>query len=243
MSRATALGFAALLAALPAWGQDSVVVEEKVSLQSPRSGGVVLRLGGYKPLIDEEEGLNGRTPYKDIFGDESLLLFEAELQRYFYQGIGTAGVGLSAGYGEKFAPARLADGSRASEQTALKVIPLGVNAFYKFDYAAFEWGIPLVPYGKLGLIYTPWWVTKGSSTESVGGTRGSGGKWGWGATGGLAFMLDVLEPRFARDFDSDLGVNHSYLFAEYTYADVNNFGGDGLNLSSRRWMFGLALDY
>ncbi|WP_164017356.1 MXAN_2562 family outer membrane beta-barrel protein [Pyxidicoccus trucidator] len=242
MSRATALGFAALLAALPAWGQDSAVVEEEVSLQSPRTGGVAFRLGGYRPLVDEEEGLNG-TPYKDTFGDASLLLFEAELQRYFYQGFGTAGIGLSAGYGEKFAPARLASGAAAGEQTAIKVIPLGVNAFYKFDYAAFEWGIPLVPYGKLGLIYTPWWITKGSSTETVGGNKGSGGKWGWGATGGLAFMLDVLEPRFARDFDSDLGVNHSYLFAEYTYADVNNFGAGGLNLSSRRWMFGLALDY
>ena len=79
--------------------------------------------------------------------------------------------------------------------------------------------------------------------RSGAGNKGSGGKWGWGATGGLAFMLDVLQPRFARDFDSDLGVNHSYLFAEYTYADVNNFGAGGLNLSSRRWMFGLALDY
>lgn len=246
MRRATALGFAAVLAALPAWGQDStssVLQDEPVSLRSPRSGAIILRLGGYKPLIDEEESLGGATPYKDTFGDASLLLFEAELQRFFYQGIGTAGVGLSAGYGEKYAPARLTDGEKAAEQTALKVIPLSANLFYKFDYAAFEWGIPLVPYGKLGLIYTPWWITKGSATEAVGGNNGSGGKWGWGATAGLSFMLDVLEPRFARDFDSDLGVNHSYLFAEYTYADVNNFGGKGLDLSSRRWMFGLALDY
>ncbi|WP_163996834.1 MXAN_2562 family outer membrane beta-barrel protein [Pyxidicoccus caerfyrddinensis] len=245
MRRAKALGFAALLAALPAWGQDttSSLVEEKVPVGSPRTGAIVLRLGGYRPLIDEEEALNGATPYKDTFGDASLLLFEAELQRFFYQGIGTAGLSLSAGYGEKYAAARLSDGSKAGEQTALRVIPLGFNLFYKFDYAAFEWGIPLVPYGKLGLIYTPWWITKGSGTEVVGGNQGSGGKWGWGATAGVAFMLDVLEPRFARDFDSDLGVNHSYLFAEYIYADVNDFGGGGLNLSSRRWMFGLALDY
>ncbi|NTX54459.1 hypothetical protein HR086_24495, partial [Myxococcus sp. CA039A] len=58
-----------------------------------------------------------------------------------------------------------------------------------------------------------------------------------------AFLLDVLQPRFARDFDSGLGINHSYLFAEYTYADVDNFGKPGFVLSSRRWMFGLALDY
>ncbi|MCP3141293.1 MXAN_2562 family outer membrane beta-barrel protein [Pyxidicoccus xibeiensis] len=245
MSRAITLGVAALLSALPAWGQDtSSVTADEVTLQSPRSGAVLLRLGGYKPLVDEEPGLGDNKPYEDTFGDASLLLFEMELQRYFYQGIGTAGVGLSAGYAEKYAASRLASGGgRAAEQTALKVIPLGLNAFYKFDYAAFEWGIPLVPYGKLGLIYTPWWITKGDSTEVARGNKASGAKWGWGATGGLAFMLDVLEPRFARDFDSDLGVNHSYLFAEYTYADVDNFGAGGLVLSSRRWMFGLALDY
>lgn len=244
MRRATALGFAAALAALPAWGEDatSALVQEDVTLRSPRTGAVNLRLGGYKPLIDEEEGLTG-TPYKDTFGDASLLLFEAELQRFFYQGYGTAGLGLSAGYGEKYAAAKLSDGTNAGEQTALRVIPITANVFYKFDYAAFEWSIPLVPYGKLGLVYEPWWITKGSGTEVVDGNKGAGAKWGWSATAGMAFMLDVLEPRFARDFDSDLGVNHSYLFAEYIYADVNNFGKPGLNLSSRRWMFGLALDY
>ncbi|QSQ27895.1 hypothetical protein JY651_24660 [Pyxidicoccus parkwayensis] len=245
MRRATALGFAALLAALPAWGQDSTsaLVQQDVSLRSPRTGAINLRLGGYKPLIDKEKALGGNTPYKDTFGDASLLLFEAELQRFFYQGYGTAGLSLSAGYGEKYAAATLPEGGKAGEQTALRVIPLSANVFYKFDYAAFEWGVPLVPYGKLGLNYIPWWITKGSGREVADGFTGSGGKWGWSATGGLAFMLDVLEPRFARDFDSDLGVNHSYLFAEYIYADVNNFGGAGLNLSSRRWMFGLALDY
>ena len=123
------------------------------------------------------------------------------------------------------------------------MIPLEFHAIYKFDYAAFEWSIQLVPYAKLGLNYIPWRITKGSGTEEVDGVRGSGGKWGWHATGGISFLLDVLEPRFARDFDTGVGVNHSYLFAEYTYADVNDFGNPGLNLSSRRWMFGLALDY
>ncbi|GEN08693.1 hypothetical protein SAMN05443572_108265 [Myxococcus fulvus] len=242
MSRAWGLGVAVAFAALPAWAQDAGVVSPDL-VESPRTGGIIFRLGGYKPLIDEEKGLGG-TPYKDTFGDSSLLLVELEFQRYFYQGIGTAGVGVSAGYGEKYGAAKLADGGGdAAERTAIKVVPLSFNLFYKFDYAAFEWGIPLVPYGKLGLIYSPWWVTKGSDTEVSGGVTGKGGKWGWGGTAGLAFLLDVLQPRFARDFDSGLGVNHSYLFAEYTYADVDDFGGKGLNLSSRRWMFGLALDY
>lgn len=237
-SRAVGLGVAALLLAVPAVAQ-----EVTTPTRSPRTGAVLFRGSGYKPRIDSEKALKGATPYKDTFGDSSLLLIEAELQRFFYQGIGTAGLGLSAGYAEKYANALLENGTPAADKAALKVVPLQLNAFYKFDYAAFRWGIPLVPYGKLGLVCTPWWMTKGTGTEVVDGNKASGAKWGYAATAGVSFLLDVLEPRFARDFDSDLGVNHSYLFAEYTYAEVNNFGGKGLNLGSRRWSFGLALDY
>ncbi len=53
----------------------------------------------------------------------------------------------------------------------------------------------------------------------------------------------MLEPRLQRDFDSELGVNHTYLFAEYTYEDVNGFGTEGINLSSRRFSFGLAFEF
>ncbi|HLM46003.1 MAG TPA: MXAN_2562 family outer membrane beta-barrel protein, partial [Myxococcaceae bacterium] len=108
---------------------------------------------------------------------------------------------------------------------------------------AFRWGIPLVPYVKPGLVYMPWWITKGGELENLADGKAQGGKLGWEVSGGVSFLLDVLEPRLARDFDSDLGVNHSYLFAEYTYAKVNNFGGPGFNLSDSYWMFGLALDY
>ncbi|MFL5318679.1 MAG: MXAN_2562 family outer membrane beta-barrel protein, partial [Myxococcaceae bacterium] len=125
----------------------------------------------------------------------------------------------------------------------LKVLPLRVLGIYRFDYAALHWGVPLVPYAKLGLVYDLWWATKGDGVEFVNGERAAGGKWGYSFTGGLSLLLDVLEPRLARDFDVDLGVNHSYLFAEYTYENVDDFGSGGLDLSSRHWMFGLALEY
>jgi hypothetical protein len=242
MSRAVALGAAVFLGALPSLAQDTST--SAISLQTPRTGSVAVKLGGYKPLVDTEEGLTG-TPYKDTFGDSSMLLVELEIQRYFYQGIGTAGVGVSAGYAEKYGKAKNLDNTDSPEVTSLKVVPLRLDALYKFDYAAFRWHIPLVPYAKAGLIYTPWWTTKGDKTQDLpdSGRKGRGGRWGYGLTGGVAFLMDVLEPRLARDFDSDLGINHTYLFAEYTYEEVNNFGGAGLVLSSRHWMFGLSLDY
>jgi hypothetical protein len=241
MSRAVALGVLALLSALPSQALE-VSDAPKVSNQSPRTGALELKLGGYKPRIDTEAGLTG-TPYEDTFGGESMLLFEVEMQRFFFQRFGSAGIGLSAGYAEKYADSITEEDEVAAEKTALKVVPLKLNALYKFDYAAFRWGFPLVPYGKLGLIYMPWWITKGDNIQKLGDRSGKGGRFGYGLTLGASFLLDVLEPRLARDFDTDLGVNHSYFFAEWTYAEVNNFGSPGLVLSSRHWMFGLALDY
>ncbi|WP_225412067.1 MXAN_2562 family outer membrane beta-barrel protein [Stigmatella hybrida] len=237
MSRAVALGAAVFLGALPSQAQ-----ETSTPIQSPRSGAIAVKLGGYTPRIDTEEGLTS-APYADTFGNSSMLLVELEIQRYFYQGIGSAGVSVSAGYAEKYGSAVNLEGVESPETTSLKVAPLRLGAVYKFDYAAFRWHIPLVPYAKAGLIYTPWWVSKGDKTQEVNGRKGRGGRWGYGFTGGVAFLMDVLEPRLARDFDSDLGINHTYLFAEYTYAEVNNFGSSGLVLSSRHWMFGLSLDY
>jgi hypothetical protein len=205
---------------------------------------VEIRLGGYRPALDSEPALNGAQPFYEIFGKSSLLLVELEMQRFFYQDIGTAGVSVSLGYAEKYAAAQTVGGAASAERTGFHVLPIHVRGVYRFDYPAFRWGIPLVPYIKPGLVFTPFWITKGGELETslLGGT-GRGAKFGWEVVGGLAFMLDVLEPRLARDFDSDLGVNHSYLFAEYTYAKVNNFGGKGFDLSDGYWMFGLALDY
>jgi hypothetical protein len=74
------------------------------------------------------------------------------------------------------------------------------------------------------------------------GVAGAGISWGYFFTGGLMLMLDFLDPRLARDFDSEMGVNHSYIFAEFDYEQVDSFGAPALNLSSRRFSFGLAFD-
>ncbi|QRK04725.1 hypothetical protein JQX13_31395 [Archangium violaceum] len=239
MTRAVALGLAVALTALPGEAQEP----SDVPNQSPRSGSVEFRLGGYRPQMEAEDSLNGEDPFGAVFGSSNMLLFEAELQRFFYQGIGSAGVSLSLGYAEKYAAALKPEGGVSAERTGFHVLPIRVRGVYRFDYPAFRWGFPLVPYVKPGLVYIPWWSTKGGNVERLPDGRASGGKLGWEVSGGVSFLLDVLEPRLARDFDTDLGVNHSYLFAEYTYAKVNNFGGQGLNLSDSYWMFGLALDY
>ncbi len=226
------------LLAAPALAQ----ADEEVSVSSPKTSALELRFGGYYPDIDSEPGLS--TPvFRNTFGTSSLLLFELEYDYQVFQKLGSLAVGFSAGYAEKYAPAITVTGQPSAEKTAFKVLPLKLLAVYRFDYAAVKWGVPLVPYVKGGLAYMPWWIDKGTGIEFVGGRRGAGGKWGYVGVAGLSFMLDFLEPRLARDFDTNAGVNHSYLFAEYNVQRIDDFGGPGFDLSSRHWMFGFAVEF
>ncbi len=213
--------------------------------ESPRSSMLEVKLGSYLPMIDSESGLTG-TPYATTF-DGAMLLLEVQGEAQFYQGFGTASVGLSVGYAEKFARATqlLPGGGTApsADSTGIRVVPVRLLAVYRFDVAANEWGVPLVPYVKAGLVGIPYWLLKSGDVEEFAGERGSGIRVGYQATLGMSLQLDFLDRRFARDFDSGLGVNHSYLFAEYTWANVDNFGTGGLVLSHRGWFFGLGLEY
>lgn len=228
---------AALLAGPPALAQStsSSITGGPPRLESDRTLGMEFKLGAFYPAIDTETGVTGE-PYKTTFGERSMLLGELSVERQLFQAFGTAGAGFQAGYAEIFAFARTATGDLASESTGLRLFPLRLFGVYRFDWPAQQWSVPLVPYAKLGLQYTGFMVTKGAGVET------NGGRWGYSLTGGLSLLLDFFEPRMARDFDTDLGVNHSYLFAEFNFADVNGFGSPGFNLSGQYFMFGLALE-
>lgn len=215
--------------------------------EEPRSFTVEFRLGGYRPLIDR--GVSGGQPWEEVFGPHSrMLLFEGEFDKILWQKFGTVALGFSIGYGEKYAKALISPGSPGAgtpsgENTSLKVIPARLLAVYRFDYLAMRYGVPLVPFGKAGLVATGWWTAKGGSLEYADGHRGLGVKFGYSFAGGMSLMLDFLEPRLAKDFFTDVGVRHSYLFGEFVYENINTFGKGGLDLSSRHWMFGFAMDF
>ncbi len=234
------------------------------SNESPRNMVIEIKLGSYYPYVDRPlSQIDGgcdisknTCPYQRILG-AAMLLAEIEVERQLFQKFGSAALGASLGYAEKYGRAISDTGSETSEPTALRVLPMRAHVAYRFDYAAIRWGIPLVPYVKGGFQLVHWWATKGAQTE-VAANQSTGAGWSYGlvATGGLAFMLDVLDRRLARDFDTGMGVNHTYLFAEFNYAEVNNFGqktrlADGtptninaaLDLSARYFMFGLAFEY
>jgi hypothetical protein len=215
--------------------------------ESPLTGALELKLGGYHPQIDSEPGLAFK-PYSTYFGDHNILLFEAEYERQLWQTFGSVALGGSAGYGEIYGHGKYATGPQAGQNstdlTALKVYPLKLLGVYRFDVLARRYDIPFVPFAKLGFVYQFYRVTNGSgdvATDSN-GQKGEGGVPGWEGDLGMAFLLDWLDGDLARDFDIDLGVNHSYFFAEWRYASIDAFGGKSLVFSDKLWMFGLALE-
>jgi hypothetical protein len=227
---------AAVLAAPSAWAEDHYT-------GSPRYGAIELKFGGFKPRIGDTNGLT-TDPYRQVFGAGSMTLFTLQYDRYIYQGIGAFGVGFNIGYAEKYGKATNSlTGLPSPVQTALHVAPMNLLALYNFDWLALKYNIPLVPYVKAGLAYVPWWSSAGTGgVEFVDGKRQAGGSFGFVGIGGISFMLDVLEPRLARDFDSSMGVNHTYLFAEFNAMNADSFG-NRVDLSSNYWMFGISFEF
>jgi hypothetical protein len=220
----------------------AVALATEVAGASPRSMVVELKFSPYVP------NLATTSAYSTIYGNGPMLLGELEFDYQFFQKFGSLGVSASVGYAEKFGKALAADGVTRSNQTSgIRVVPLKAQLVYRFDWLNQRFDIPLVPYLKGGAVLIPWWITKGGDVEVVGGQRAAGYKFGLAGVAGLALALDFLDKRLSRDFDTSMGVNHTYLFAEFTYQNMTvfefNASAAPLDLTSSHWMFGLALEF
>jgi hypothetical protein len=212
----------ALMAALPA------------RAESPRFGSFQLQTSSYRPNIDAEfkgklgcqGGTADCTPFQDIFGTGRSWVFEFQLAKSLYVGRpGTVDLGLGAGYFSRTGKGLIQGTLTPSgDDTTLRIIPLSLSLTWRFD--AFADTFPLVPYARASLLRYQWWVTSGSgSTASVAGVgSGSGATNGYGVAGGVAFLLDFIDPQLAREMDRDVGVNHTYLFMEAARNTVDGFG-------------------
>ena len=213
---------------------------------SPQTSSLDIRISRYKPSFDK--GLSG-TPYASVMGDATDFAFGASIDWRIWHGFGEVALGAGVSRWSHEGMALLADGSASNDTTRLTVIPITLDAVYRLDVFAERYEFPLVPYAKAGLVYGLWWMLDGVDNLSrytkkdgttVTALGGTGGLYG---TIGLRVLLDVFEPGAARSFDIEMGVNHSYLFAEYQAMWANDFGSSkSINLSAGLFNFGLAFD-
>jgi hypothetical protein len=220
---------AAFAAALPAAAQ------EPSQFASPRWGSFEFSLGGYRPNIDSEFG--GTGPFSAEFGGKRALMFRTDFTYTLFASYGSIDVGIGAGYTQKTGKGQLLDGSASKDDTSLKVIPTRLTLTYRFDVLAnrHRW-FPLTPYARISLDRYNWWVTNGlGNTAKAGDRSGRGATNGYSFSGGVAFLLDAIDPLLAREMDRDTGINHTYVFVDFTKSYVKDFGSaSSWNLSDDR---------
>jgi len=237
MNRAFFLAFAALLWAQTAWAE------------SERDMMLELKFGPYRPNVDSE--FKSGSPCEKAFGSGSMFMSKLEFDYEFFKRHGTLAVGGTFGYAHDTGHGVTKEGKEASDETAFHVIPLTLDLIYRWDYLAQAHGVPLVPNVKAGFDYYIWWITNGvghvpqykdPNTGKV--SQGRGGTFGGHVTLGLSFLLDWLAPDMAQTFDTDVGVNNTFIFAEYTFSWINDFGvRKRMDLGSRTFLAGIAFEF
>lgn len=217
------------------------------SAETPTWGAMELKLGGYYPAIDEEFG--GTGPFADVFGTKNLLLGEIEVDGWIWQGFGKLGIGGHLGFsrvkgGAVATEETTGEGAEIEDTTSFSIIPMRVSAVYRFDWLAQNTAIPISAGVKVGPDFYRWRVTTAAKeTATFDGQPGAGWKKGWHFAAGLQLLLDFIDPSTAAAFDLNWGVNNSYLFVEYMATKVDDFGGEGFDLSDDIWMFGLSFEF
>ncbi|MDB4966417.1 MAG: hypothetical protein JWN44_2106 [Myxococcales bacterium] len=177
--------------------------------QSSQWFALEIKFGPYSPNIDASPGLNGKTPFKDLFPADpgksrppgrllTQVEFDVQILRRWY---GNFGIGHSVGYYRRTTHSFAYDNTmgmascgqpgtsactRSGDTTALNVVPLSIMGVYRFDLLAHRWKIPFVPYFKIGIAYYMWWIENGGGFLSIANYTPPGGKSesGFGGTWG-----------------------------------------------------------
>jgi hypothetical protein len=210
-------------------------------MESPQHFALEFRFAPYTPKIDE--GFSDPKPYSTVFGNGPNLFIGAEFdwQVLRIPNLGTIGPGLGAGYTQASAVARIAGtGMPSAENTSLSILPIYAAAVLRIDVFAHQIGIPLVPYGKLGLGYGLYWMGNDRGTQAQGHT------WGKHFAFGGMFLLDPIDTQASMQLDNEFGINNSYLFFEWMIADLDGFSRPSdrsvLQIGASTWVAGLAFE-
>ncbi len=215
-----------------------------VQTESKQEAAFELRFGRYVPEVDSSVG---GSPFQNTFGSSNRYMFGAEVDWQILRipHFGTLAPGFGWGYTKFSAKASFADGSGLSDSsTRISIMPMYLVGVARADVIAKDLKVPLVPYAKLGVGYGMWWSSDGQrSAVSADGKKGRGGSFGLTYALGAMFLLDVLAEDDAKSADAVMGINNSYIFAEWFRPQLDGFGSaTSLNIGSSSWLLGLALE-
>lgn len=199
-----------------------------------------VRFGPYRPRVEPA------SAYDNAFGDARRFMFAVEVdwQPLQIRHFGSVGVGGIIGYTSAISRAQFVNPARgeSGEDIYLKVWQFAVTSVLRVDVLARDFGIPLVPYGKLGTWMALWSAGNGLGVATASdGTLGRGRTHGLFWAAGLALELDFLDRTATKSFLVEHGVEHTWIFAEYTGWDASGLGqSESLKVGTRTWTFGLG---
>jgi hypothetical protein len=218
--------------------------------ESPQNFAFELRFAAVNPDVDSDPNLVG-APYKETFGTHPRFEIAGEFdwQVVRIPHLGTIGPGVGFGYVRASDPALFTmphNGTLVSgEDTTLEIFPFYGVIVLRADALWRDLGVPLVPYGKIGVGYAIWHASNTLGTSHANGVAGYGGSLGSQVAIGLALNLNPFDPYAAKTFDDSLGVNNTYIFAEWMRSDLDGLGfqKEPLRVGGTSWNFGLAFEF
>lgn len=230
--------------------ESGVLAGRHRAYESPQHFAFEFRVARYVPNIDSDPKLNGTHPYGTAFGPDWRYEIAAEIDwqvlRIPY--VGTLGPGVSLGYTAMSAQAAFAlpNVGTSAESTSLEILPVYGVAVLRADVFSRQMHIPLVPYvkGGLGVAYWRAYNDAGTSVSKTNGAVGRGHTVGTHFAVGLALTLDVFDQTAARNLDTEVGINHTYLFGEYFMSDLTGLGQSNvLFVGTRSVAGGLSFEF
>lgn len=193
---------------------------------TPRNAQVQVRVGGLQ-LTDADLG--------EVFGASGHRLWELEYgwsSRFLEVG---AGLGWMREEGWQVS----STGEESVDADNLTLIPLTVTLTGRLEIVQEQF---LVPFGRIGAdatIFTEDWDVPADSTAQ---STVKGMKYGWHYGGGLALLLDTLDPEGAARLEGRSGINDTYIVAEYRRTPMFT-QDEGYDLGRQGVSFGLKFDF
>ncbi len=240
----------AVAVALPAAAQSPTLVVK----ESPRLGSFQVTISPFSPNIDSEFLNAANPPYATVFGTGRPLMVQGlfNMSAWITE-FGTLDVGAGAGFWEAWGQGFYVDSGGAVVRggtTSLMIIPLQVQAGYRFEWFYERFNVPFEPYVR-GAIVDYIWSTSGQNGVSswtnettLQTYRGSGATFGWSVTLGVGLVLDFFDTALSRQMDYDVGINRTLLVFDFTKSSVNDFGSkNSWQLAPSFWAWSIGLQF
>ena len=143
------------------------------------------------------------------------------------------GINIGASYSRSTGKAKTESGRISIDDVKTKLVPVEISCVYRLVFANDQIFLPYVAGGYTHTFYK----TQLNADERTGDQSG------YHLKGGFQLLLDLLEPSSADTMETRWGVINTYLFLEYYFSEVDDFGSESTDLGSEGIVGGLIFEF